>query len=110
MKKQVILLPKNQQILLQLGEHIQLARLRRKLSAEQVSERAGISRKTLYNIELGVATVAIGNYLQVLFILGLEKDLSQVAASDPLGRKLLDLGIKTNLRAPKRKMDSGNEK
>lgn len=32
-------------ILLEVGENIKLARLRRKYSTEQVAERAGISRK-----------------------------------------------------------------
>jgi DNA-binding XRE family transcriptional regulator len=88
MKTAPVILPKNLKVLNVLGEHIQLARLRRKFSAEQVAERAGISRKTVYNIEQGIPTVAIGSYLQVLFVLGLEKDLSMVAATDPLGRKL----------------------
>ncbi|MDL5511204.1 helix-turn-helix transcriptional regulator [Arenibacter sp. M-2] len=35
----------------QLGENIKLARKRRKLTTIQVSERAGIDRKTLYQIE-----------------------------------------------------------
>ena len=77
-------------------------RLRRKFSAEQVAERAGISRKTVYNIEQGIPSVAIGSYLQVLFVLGLEQDLSMVAASDPLGRKLQDAGILIRKRSPKR--------
>ncbi len=102
MKKAPAILPRNLKVLNVLGEHIQLARLRRKLSAEQVAERAGISRKTVYNIEQGVPTVAIGSYLQVLFVLGLEKDLSMVAATDPLGRKLQDAGITTAKRAPKK--------
>ena len=42
------------------------------------------------------------SYLQVLFVLGLEQDLSMVAASDPLGRKLQDAGILIRKRAPKR--------
>ena len=102
MKTAPAILPKNLTVLNVLGEHIQLARLRRKFSAEQVAERAGISRKTVYNIEQGVPTVAIGSYLQVLFVLGLEKDLSMVAATDPLGRKLQDAGITTAKRAPKK--------
>jgi transcriptional regulator with XRE-family HTH domain len=102
MKTASTILPKNLKLLNVLGEHIQLARLRRKYSAEQVAERAGISRKTVYNIEQGIPTVAIGSYLQVLFVLGLEKDLSMVAATDPLGRKLQDAGITTAKRAPKK--------
>ena len=101
MKTAPAILPKNLKVLHVLGEHIQLARLRRKFSAEQVAERAGISRKTVYNIEQGMPTVAIGSYLQVL-LLGLEKDLSMVAATDPLGRKLQDAGITTAKRAPKK--------
>ena len=102
MKTAPAILPKNLKVLIVLGEQIQLARLRRKFSAEQVAERAGISRKTVYNIEQGIPSVAIGSYLQVLFVLGLEQDLSMVAASDPLGRKLQDAGILIRKRAPKR--------
>ncbi len=80
-----------------------MARLRRRFSAEQVAERAGIGIKTVYHIEKGVPTVAIGSYLQVLFILGLEKDFSLVAANYPLGRKLQDAGMLTRKRAPKLK-------
>lgn len=102
MKTAPAILPKNLKILNDLGAQIQLARLRRKYTAEQVAERAGISRKTVYNIEQGIPTVAIGSYLQVLFVLGLEKDLSMVAATDLLGRKLQDAGITTAKRAPKK--------
>ena len=101
MKNTPILLPKNVKILKELGEQIQLARLRRKFSTAQIAERAGMGRKTVYNIEQGSPSVSIGSYLQVLFVLGFEKDLSMVAASDPLGRKLQDAGIVTGKRAPK---------
>lgn len=97
------MLPKNKRILVNLGENIHLARLRRKLSAEQLAERAGISRLTILRIEKGSPVVSIGNYLSALFILGLEKDLEQVASSDPLGRKLQDANLKTRIRAPKLK-------
>ena len=45
--KRLILLPKHQRALQQVGEQFKLARLRRKLSAEQVAEQANISRYTL---------------------------------------------------------------
>ena len=97
------LLPRLTKILEKLGEDIKLARLRRKLSAEQVAERAGISRSTLWQIEKGLPNVSMGYYAQVLFVLGLEKNLSNIAADDVLGRKLQDAGILPKKRAPKRK-------
>ena len=102
MKKKTILLPKQKRILETLGENIKYARLRRKLSTEQVSERANISRKTLYEIEKGSATVSIGSYLQVLFVLGLAEDLNLVAKDDELGRKIQDSELAVKKRAPKR--------
>ena len=97
------LLPRLTKILEELGEDIKLARLRRKLSAEQVAERAGISRSTLWQIEKGQPNVSMGYYAQVLFVLGLEKNLSTMAADDVLGRKLQDAEILVKKRAPKRK-------
>ena len=72
---------------------VSLARKRRRLTTIQVAERAGISRSTLQLIEKGSPGVAMSAYLQVLFVLGLEKDLLLVAANDPLGRKLQDAGL-----------------
>lgn len=102
-KKKIVILPKTLQILMVLGENIKLARLRRKLSMEQVAARADISRPTLTAIEKGSPSVSIGNYLIVLQVLGLEKDLLLVAKDDILGRKLQDAEISTRERAPKRK-------
>ena len=92
-------------ILAELGENIKLARLRRKLSTEQIAERAGISRKTLYEIERGRPNVSLGNYARVLSALGLEEDLLKVARDDQLGRKLQDVKLKVKERAPKRKTE-----
>jgi len=96
--------PRLVEILERLGEDIKLARLRRKLSMEQVSERAGISPSTLWQLEKGMPSVSMGSYAQVLFVLGLEKNLSTMAADDVLGRKLQDAEILTKKRAPKRKI------
>lgn len=90
-------------ILENLGENIKLARLRRRLSTQQVSERADISRPTLSAIEKGKPTVSIGLYVQVLFVLGLAEDFLKVANDDELGRKLQDARLMVKERAPKRK-------
>ena len=102
-KKKIIILPKTQRILTEMGENIRLVRLRRRLSAEQVAERANISRPTLSAIEKGAPTVSIGSCLLVMQVLGLEKDFLQLAKDDTLGRKLQDARILTRKRAPKRK-------
>ena len=98
-----ILLPKHDRLLADLGENLRLARLRRRLSAAQVAERAGISRSTLHLMESGSAGIALGKLLQVLAVLGLEGDLVRLAADDVFGRKLEDARLATTRkRAPKK--------
>jgi transcriptional regulator with XRE-family HTH domain len=92
-KKKQILLPKHRVILEQLGENIKLARKRRKITAQQLSERAGIVRMTLYQIEKGNPSVAIGGYFNVLKVMGLQNDFLKLAADDEFGRKLQDLEL-----------------
>lgn len=96
-----VLLPTLQRTLSTLGEQIRLARLRRRFSANMISERAGISRNTLRSIERGEPSVALGSYASVLLSLGLEKDLLLVAKDDLLGRKLQDANLPTRARAPR---------
>jgi transcriptional regulator with XRE-family HTH domain len=91
-KKQV-LFPKYQNLLDQLGENIKLARKRRKLTTVQVSERAGIDRTTLYEIEKGNPSVSLGAYFNTLRVLGLQDDFLKLAADDVYGRKLQDLAL-----------------
>ena len=95
------ILPRLSKILEEMGENIKLARLRRKLSAAKVAERAGISRSTLWHIEKGLPNVSMGYYAQVLFVLGLEKNIANIGADDTLGRKLQDAEILVKKRAPK---------
>jgi transcriptional regulator with XRE-family HTH domain len=76
-----------------LGQNIRIARQRRRLTMQMVAERAGISRVTLSKIEHGDASVTLGAYASVLFVLGLEQQLETLAADDPLGRKLQDLSV-----------------
>ena len=92
---------KKKRVLENLGENIKLARLRRKLTTEQVANRANISRKTLWHIEKGSDHISIGQILQVLSVLGFRNELANIAKDDLLGRKLQDLDLITKQRGPK---------
>lgn len=101
-KKKTIIIPSTEKILVQMGQQIKLARLRRKISSELVAERAGISRATLWSVEKGSPSVAIGIYAMVLHALnGMDKDFLCIAKDDELGRKLQDLNLTVKKRAPK---------
>ena len=88
------ILPETENILKELGEQIKLARLRRKLSATLVAERAGISRATLWKIENGNPAVAMGMYAAALHALGyMDRDLLLVCKEDEIGRSLQDIRL-----------------
>lgn len=102
-KKAITIMPSTARNLEQMGEQIRLARLRRKLSASLVAERAGISRATLSSVEKGAPSVAIGAYAAVLHALNnMDTDLLLIAKDDELGRKLQDLDLPARRRAPKK--------
>ena len=88
------IMPDTENILKTMGEQIKTARLRRKLSATLVAERAGVSRSTLWKVENGNPSVAIGIYAAVLHALNnMDKDLLKIAGDDELGRKLQDIEL-----------------
>ena len=103
-RKTTVQMPAVKRLLEELGENIRLARLRRRLPAQLLAERAGMSRTTLRAVEKGEAGVTLGAYANVLHCLGLESDLALVAREDVLGRKRQDAGLPTKARAPKRKL------
>ena len=87
-KRKYVVMPGTQDILSQMGEQIKLARLR---------------RATLWNVEKGSPSVAMGAYAAVLHALNnMDRDLLLVAKDDEFGRKLQDLGLLTRKRAPKK--------
>lgn len=103
-RKAVIILPGTAEILSRMGKQIRLARLRRNLSVELVAERADISRATLWKVEKGDPSVAIGIYAAVLHALNnMDTDLLLVAKDDVMGRTMQDLELSVRKRARKEK-------
>lgn len=106
-KKILTLYPASSKELMALGGRLKDARLRRRFSMETVCVRADLSRPTLYKIEHGDPSVAMGLYVQVLRVLGLVDDLSSIAGEDVLGRRLQDESLPHRKRAPRKKISSG---
>jgi len=73
-----------------LGERIQIARRRRRLTVTEMAERMDVSRPTLDRLEQGDLSVGLGVLVRALGVLGLEDDLDALAANDELGRRLAD--------------------
>lgn len=62
-----------------LGDHLALARLRRRESQRQWSARLGVSVPTLIRMEKGDPTVSMGVYASALWLLGLTNGLAELA-------------------------------
>lgn len=103
----VTIYPSSMKELAALGQRLRDARLRRRFSMQTVCVRADISRPTLYKVEKGDPSVAMGNYIQVLRVLGLIEDLSLIAREDLLGRRLQDESLRQRKRAPRKKRSTG---
>ncbi len=89
-------------ILVKLGSDIRDARLRRRIRATTMAERALISRTTLHKIERGDPGVSMGHYATILFVLGMEDGLSELAdrSRDGLGLDLLEERLPQRVRTP----------
>ncbi len=94
-KKTAPLLPATEALLQQFGDRLRLSRLRRRLQARQVAERAGMSPMTLRSLERGGSGVTMGAYLAVMQVLGIEKDLDLLGQIDSVGRSLQDARLRS---------------
>jgi len=80
--------PDAAQSLAALGEHLAIARIRRKESQRQWAQRLGISAPTLIRMERGDPSVSMGIYASALWMLGLVQTLGEIAAPDKDQRAL----------------------
>ena len=64
------------------GNQMRLARLRRKLSVELIAERVGVSRTTIWKVEKGDPSVAMGIYAKTLAALQLLGDIELLAKEE----------------------------
>lgn len=62
-----------------LGENLRIARLRRRLTQEDLARRIGVSRFVVADVEKGKPTTGIAAYLGALWVLGLLDRMREVA-------------------------------
>lgn len=88
-----------------LGQDINDARRRRRITMELMAERANLSRTTIGKIEKGNPTTSISSYASVLFVLGMEDRLSNLVDNvhDLIGRRLEDEKLPQRVRIPHKK-------
>lgn len=92
-------------VLRKLGRDIREARLRRRIPAAVVAQRASISRTTLVKLEAGDPGVSMGNTATVLFVLGMADRLGDLAdiKNDEHGLALAEEQLPKRIRTRKRR-------
>ncbi len=91
------------QALRKLGRELALARRKRGIGAADMAERLFVSRATLWRLERGDPTVAVGTLATAAFILQLHHRLASLAepASDGLGLSLDEQRLPKRIRRPR---------
>ena len=94
----------------QIGQHVRTARIRRRWSVADLASKAGINRNTLTALELGKPGTAIGVCFTVLWALGLDGTLSGVADPDTdLHGKALEAARRPKRAGKPRKADDDHD-
>lgn len=96
-----------QKALHKLGQDISDSRRRRRIPTELMAERAGMARATLNKIEKGDASVSLGGYASVLFVLGMTDRLRDLvdANVDVVGRQLDEENLPKRIVLSRRKKE-----
>src|SRR2546428_13576826 len=86
-----------------LGRDLGLARRKRGISTADMATRLFVSRDTLWRMERGDATVALGTFATATFVLGLHERLANLAApgSDELALSLDERRVPRRIRRPR---------
>jgi transcriptional regulator with XRE-family HTH domain len=85
-----------------------MARRRRRITMALVAERAFVSRNTLTRVERGDPGVSIGIYATVLFVLGMDQRIGELAdpSSDAVGLVLDEEQLPQRVRSGKARKGS----
>lgn len=86
-----------------LGHDLALARRKRSMSTSDMAARLFVSRDTLWRMERGDPSVALGTVATATFVLGLHVRLANLAApaSDELGLSLDERRLPQRIRRPR---------
>jgi hypothetical protein len=88
-----VLFPKQRKVLTSFGEDLLLAVKRRGYTKQMICDRTGFDNKTVNKVFAGDPGVAIGPYLKVMAVLGMEENFAEMAAKDEVGIKLQNLKL-----------------
>jgi len=88
-----VLFPKQRRVLNTFGEDLLLAMKRRGYTKKLICDRTGFDNKTVNKVFAGDPGVAIGTYLKVMAVLGMEENFAEMAAHDEVGVKLQNIKL-----------------
>ena len=88
-----VLFPKQRRVLNSFGEDLLLATKRRGYTKKLICDRTGFDNKTVNKVFAGDPGVAIGTYLKIMSVLGMEENFAEMAAHDEVGTKLQNIQL-----------------
>jgi len=65
-----------------IGARLRTARIRRRMTLEEMAKRIGVERHTIADAEKGKPTTAIGVYFSMIWMMGLEREFKNMLDPD----------------------------